>query len=55
MELALFLPCRKIPVADFPERLLHYGLVVAALQHPRMLGIGTLCVRVLLSANRVIR
>jgi len=49
MELALFLPCRKIPAAGFPGKLLCYDLVFTVLQHPRMFGIGILCIRILLS------
>jgi len=55
MELALFLFCRKIFAANFPGRLLYYGLVFTALQRSRIFGIGILCVRVLLSADRVIQ
>jgi len=41
--------CRWFP------RLLYYGLVFTVFQYSRMFGIGILCVRVLLSADRVVQ
>jgi hypothetical protein len=54
MELVFF-PAGEISAASFSGRLLCCALAFADVQHLKMSGIGTLCVRVQLSADYVVQ